>query len=278
MDFLDVSLGMDEDSFIYSNVYRKITSTNPLLYASSSHLKSLISNIPIGQFLRMRRICSTENFFKEQAKDLECRFQERGYRRVDIQRGYARAKSTPRPTLLTQKKKQNLDAQDNTWKAGLEQTQLPERKPDWSKLSFLQADQMKKAQLMYLTGAIFLVMTPESLQILVRDSSDETRWQEYQAQVFTSNIKRHSEGTFSSDLTRYLDKMKAKDFVQWLMNKKRFSDSKRYIDDDIKPPKLKSDASFFGHNYYMRISQEIVVKLPGVGLEGSPANYSSDEG
>ncbi|XP_069828335.1 glucagon-1-like [Dendropsophus ebraccatus] len=106
---------------------------------------------------------------------------------------------------------------------------------------------MKKTQLMYLTGAIILVMAPESLQILVRDSSDETRWQEYQAQVFTSNIKRHSEGTFSSDLTRYLDKMKAKDFVQWLMNKKRFSDSKRYIDSDMKPPKLRTD-SFLGYD------------------------------
>ncbi|KAM3933019.1 pro-glucagon-like [Leptodactylus fuscus] len=107
---------------------------------------------------------------------------------------------------------------------------------------------MKKTQLMYLTGAVILVMAQGSLQILVRDSSDETRWQEYQAQVFTSNIKRHSEGTFSSDLTRYLDKMKAKDFVQWLMNKKRFSDTKRYIGSDMKLPKLHSDASFLGYD------------------------------
>uniref|UniRef100_K7EXM8 Glucagon / GIP / secretin / VIP family domain-containing protein n=1 Tax=Pelodiscus sinensis TaxID=13735 RepID=K7EXM8_PELSI len=42
------------------------------------------------------------------------------------------------------------------------------------------------------------------------------------ARSFTSNIKRHSEGTFSSDFTRYLDKMKAKDFVHWLINTKRY--------------------------------------------------------
>ncbi|XP_071989126.1 pro-glucagon-like isoform X2 [Engystomops pustulosus] len=124
--------------------------------------------------------------------------------------------------------------------------QLTETKPEGLQLSSLQAYQMKKAQLMYITGVIILAMAPESLQILVRDSSDETRWQEYQAQVITSNIKRHSEGTFSSDLTRYLDKMKAKDFVQWLMNKKRFSDAKRYISNDMKLPRLQSDASFLG--------------------------------
>lgn len=50
------------------------------------------------------------------------------------------------------------------------------------------------------------------------------RWQSYEspsARSFVSNIKRHSEGTFTSDFTRYLDKMKAKDFVHWLINTKR---------------------------------------------------------
>ncbi|XP_075054109.1 glucagon-1-like [Mixophyes fleayi] len=103
---------------------------------------------------------------------------------------------------------------------------------------------MKRTQLMYLTGAFILIMARDSLQILIRDSSDETRWQEYESQIFTSNIKRHSEGTFSSDLTRYLDRLKAKDFVQWLMDKKRFSDSKRYIGSSLKISKLPSDVSF----------------------------------
>uniref|UniRef100_A0A3Q1JHT4 Glucagon / GIP / secretin / VIP family domain-containing protein n=1 Tax=Anabas testudineus TaxID=64144 RepID=A0A3Q1JHT4_ANATE len=35
------------------------------------------------------------------------------------------------------------------------------------------------------------------------------------------NIKRHSDGTFTSDLTHYLDKIKAKDFVEWLASTKR---------------------------------------------------------
>ncbi|XP_073097661.1 pro-glucagon isoform X1 [Manis javanica] len=33
--------------------------------------------------------------------------------------------------------------------------------------------------------------------------------------------KRHSQGTFTSDYTKYLDALRAQEFVQWLMNNKR---------------------------------------------------------
>lgn len=36
-----------------------------------------------------------------------------------------------------------------------------------------------------------------------------------------SSIKRHSEGTFSNDYSKYLEDRKAQDFVRWLMNNKR---------------------------------------------------------
>ncbi|KAM9835852.1 glucagon-1-like [Aulostomus maculatus] len=35
------------------------------------------------------------------------------------------------------------------------------------------------------------------------------------------NMKRHSEGTFSNDYSKYLEDRKAQDFVRWLMNSKR---------------------------------------------------------
>ncbi|CAG5933427.1 unnamed protein product [Menidia menidia] len=46
------------------------------------------------------------------------------------------------------------------------------------------------------------------------------------------NIKRHSEGTFSNDYSKYLEDRKAQDFVQWLMNNKRSSNAadKRHAD------------------------------------------------
>lgn len=36
-----------------------------------------------------------------------------------------------------------------------------------------------------------------------------------------SNTKRHSEGTFSNDYSKYLEDRKAQDFVRWLMKNKR---------------------------------------------------------
>lgn len=36
-----------------------------------------------------------------------------------------------------------------------------------------------------------------------------------------SNMKRHSEGTFSNDYSKFLEDRKAQDFVRWLMNNKR---------------------------------------------------------
>lgn len=36
-----------------------------------------------------------------------------------------------------------------------------------------------------------------------------------------TTMKRHSEGTFSNDYSKYLETRRAQDFVQWLMNAKR---------------------------------------------------------
>ncbi|KAM3861684.1 glucagon b [Diretmus argenteus] len=36
-----------------------------------------------------------------------------------------------------------------------------------------------------------------------------------------TNMKRHSEGTFSNDYSNYLESRRAQDFVQWLKNSKR---------------------------------------------------------
>uniref|UniRef100_M4AHA3 Glucagon a n=1 Tax=Xiphophorus maculatus TaxID=8083 RepID=M4AHA3_XIPMA len=45
-----------------------------------------------------------------------------------------------------------------------------------------------------------------------------------------SNIKRHSEGTFSNDYSKYLEDRKAQDFVRWLMSNKRSGADKRHAD------------------------------------------------
>nr|XP_012426008.4 pro-glucagon isoform X1 [Taeniopygia guttata] len=80
---------------------------------------------------------------------------------------------------------------------------------------------------LYLSGLVFAVLIPAGCQVAPEDLEDlSSRWKlsgAQNSQGFLSHIKRHSEGTFTSDFTRYLDRMKAKDFVHWLINTKRYN-------------------------------------------------------
>ncbi|OCT86394.1 hypothetical protein XELAEV_18020076mg [Xenopus laevis] len=55
---------------LVTSVYRKETATNSLLHANSQHPKNTISGIPVGQYLRIRRLCSTIEEYKIEAKKL----------------------------------------------------------------------------------------------------------------------------------------------------------------------------------------------------------------
>ncbi|XP_012426008.5 pro-glucagon isoform X1 [Taeniopygia guttata] len=80
---------------------------------------------------------------------------------------------------------------------------------------------------LYLSGLVLAVLIPARCQVAPEDLEDlSSRWKlsgPQNSQDFLSHIKRHSEGTFTSDFTRYLDRMKAKDFVHWLINTKRYN-------------------------------------------------------
>uniref|UniRef100_A0A3Q2ZX06 Glucagon / GIP / secretin / VIP family domain-containing protein n=1 Tax=Kryptolebias marmoratus TaxID=37003 RepID=A0A3Q2ZX06_KRYMA len=50
------------------------------------------------------------------------------------------------------------------------------------------------------------------------------RWWSHQwakGQHVIRNLKRHSDGTFTNDFSNHLDKIKAKDFIEWLASMKR---------------------------------------------------------
>ncbi|XP_077137865.1 uncharacterized protein LOC143804003 [Ranitomeya variabilis] len=70
------------------------------IVSDSSHPSSTIRGIPIGQFLRAKRICSNEENFNKQAIDLTSRFLDRGYSKRIIKRGYQRAVKLTRDQLL----------------------------------------------------------------------------------------------------------------------------------------------------------------------------------
>ncbi|OCT93164.1 hypothetical protein XELAEV_18016229mg [Xenopus laevis] len=62
-----------------TSLYRKECAANTLLRATSSHPKHLIRNIPIDQFLRLRRLCSNSDTFVKEACQLRDRLLQRGY-------------------------------------------------------------------------------------------------------------------------------------------------------------------------------------------------------
>ncbi|CAJ0963256.1 unnamed protein product, partial [Ranitomeya imitator] len=100
IDFLDVTIHKDESGLLQTDIFRKLTATNTLLHASSCHPRHVVRAVPVGQFLRLRRICSTDVDFEARAEELKSRFLARGYSRRSVRRAYFRAKHSLRNNLL----------------------------------------------------------------------------------------------------------------------------------------------------------------------------------
>ncbi|XP_077113870.1 uncharacterized protein LOC143769194 [Ranitomeya variabilis] len=96
----DVLVERGEDGLLLTSVFRKETAVNAVLHASSSHPPHVIDAVPTGRFLRLKRICATNEMFETQAADLKNRFMDRGYSRRSIKRAYNRAKHSNRHHLL----------------------------------------------------------------------------------------------------------------------------------------------------------------------------------
>ncbi|XP_056303825.1 glucagon a [Danio aesculapii] len=75
----------------------------------------------------------------------------------------------------------------------------------------------------YFAGLLLLLFVHNSICVPLQDDSTSTET----ADSFLARgpglttMKRHSEGTFSNDYSKYLETRRAQDFVQWLMNAKR---------------------------------------------------------
>ncbi|CAM4600161.1 unnamed protein product [Leuciscus chuanchicus] len=74
-------------------------------------------------------------------------------------------------------------------------------------------------------GLLLLILIQSSLQIPIQDTEENTSFMSEEELLNdpreVNNMKRHSEGTFSNDYSKYLETRRAQDFVQWLMNSKR---------------------------------------------------------
>uniref|UniRef100_A0A673HYP6 Glucagon n=1 Tax=Sinocyclocheilus rhinocerous TaxID=307959 RepID=A0A673HYP6_9TELE len=72
----------------------------------------------------------------------------------------------------------------------------------------------------YLAGLLLLLFVQKSICKLPFMVTETVEGLLARGQGFTT-AKRHSEGTFSNDYSKYLETRRAQDFVQWLMNSKR---------------------------------------------------------
>ncbi len=91
MNFLDV-LVLRTASGIETTLYRKPTDRNTILHGQSYHPVSLKRSLPISQFSRIRRICSSDEDFQQQSQILSERFRKRSYREEWIQSAASRFK------------------------------------------------------------------------------------------------------------------------------------------------------------------------------------------
>ncbi|XP_041663555.1 glucagon b [Cheilinus undulatus] len=85
-----------------------------------------------------------------------------------------------------------------------------------------------------LAGLLLLIIVHSSWQATDQDTDRNTMLlsenSELNEPIELPNMKRHSEGTFSNDYSKYLETRRAQDFVQWLKNSKRNGLIRRHAD------------------------------------------------
>ncbi|XP_041420362.1 uncharacterized protein LOC121394192 [Xenopus laevis] len=104
LNFLDVKLGICGNSII-TEMYSKPTDRNTLLLSSSYHNPHTMNAIPKSQYLRARRIASTDTQYKSAANLLTKKFSQRGYYTPKLQAIETLVSKQDRQELLKRKEK-----------------------------------------------------------------------------------------------------------------------------------------------------------------------------
>ena len=109
--FLDVNIQLNNGK-IETDLFYKPTDKHQYLLHSSSHPYHTKKSIPYSLALRLRRICSTDEFFKHRSAELQAYLTKRGYKRRFIQDQISRAKQIPRNEALKEQKQASKDTSD----------------------------------------------------------------------------------------------------------------------------------------------------------------------
>ena len=102
VNFLDVTVELKNNQ-IKTSVYTKPTDAHLYLNSNSCHTPHVIKNIPKGQFIRIKRICSDDKVFEQQSEKVKIFFMSRGYNEKHLQKMINEVKLMTRDTLLKDK-------------------------------------------------------------------------------------------------------------------------------------------------------------------------------
>ena len=108
INFLDVQV-IKQGNKLISDLFTKPTDTHQLLHRASCHPNHTKKGIPYSQALRIRRICSEEQFFQNKVGDLKSWLLERGYSENEVDSQIDRVRDKNRATLLDTRPKEKDD-------------------------------------------------------------------------------------------------------------------------------------------------------------------------
>ena len=113
ISFLDTLVKIDQSGNLYTDLFTKTTDSHSYLRYDSAHPPHCKKNLPYGQFLRLRRICSKPSDFLKHTKEMKTHFIERGYPKRVVDQSILRCKNLERNTLLEPKEKKDKEPEDN---------------------------------------------------------------------------------------------------------------------------------------------------------------------
>ena len=99
IEFLDIMV-IKEGNSVHTDLFVKETDTHQFLHFSSCHPFHTKKGIPYSQAVRMRRICSSEEFYENRVSDLKNWLYSRGYDKHLVDSQVDRASSLDRDTIL----------------------------------------------------------------------------------------------------------------------------------------------------------------------------------
>ena len=105
IDFLDTSVRITSEKTIMTTLYRKPTDRYAYLHYNAYHPLQQKNNIPYGQYLRVKKICSNTKEAEEATLDVKNKFIKRGYPESILDKQLKKSEDTKREELLQEKPK-----------------------------------------------------------------------------------------------------------------------------------------------------------------------------